>query len=76
MVYAIFTLNGLAAELDFVARDKAAAKAHCRDLRAMGFEAAELKTVECDNEGQAYRIAEIAGEGMSLARAIKKGTAE
>lgn len=76
MVFAIFTLNGLAAELDFIAHDKAAAKAHCKDLRAMGFEAADLKIVECDDEGQAYHIAEIAGEGVSLARAIKKGKAE
>lgn len=72
MVFAIFTLNGTSAELDLVAHDKAAAKAHCRDLRAMGFELAEMKIVECDDEGQAYHIAEIAGEGISLTRAIKE----
>lgn len=73
MKYAIFTKNGFGgAELQIICDCAASAKRETRDLREMGFESSELKTVARETESEIYEIIDRMESGQSFTKAIKQ----
>lgn len=72
MFHAIFTLDGFGgAELQIIAGSAEQAKREIRDLREMGFEPSELKTVARATESEIYEIVSRLESGMKFGKAIK-----
>ena len=61
IVYAIITVNGLSKELDQICYSKQEATREKKDLRAMGFEANEIKVIPFENEALAFEYCEAKG---------------